>query len=730
MNSFHGFSRFIGICKWTTSHQAINIESEDTIEIENVEASPSLQKLDHQNLLALPINSGSFWNDVAPIEEGSLSQSFSRLHQRVIFNFLTGHGEVERLPCSEILDNQELYGLSRTTSSLEKIHQEVFQLPDQQSIFKFLNGDVFQLLVFLLVSDLESNSVLDTCGDLTRCLSQMDLENSRDKSACFDNTRKGVQDNGPCSIVHHKLQLTDYYATEHLTTDPTVKMNGFTEVIDGNIHSECSFSTSNPFFDSPLHYYQETFNCIKVSDMVIELGSEANQSYLIENLSGMLSKSNCGAEVFEQTTTTYQENLTDFCQHPTNGNYVEATFAIPDPDELLEYLHGTISSPKFLASDTLNGESDNLDFSSHFGYCSPDEVEKLDSITNSSGETLGIDNEYDMFDTLDYEIGSEIGAMTGSFGEMESPDLPSLPDPSQIEQIRWNWSSRDVDFSHFNFDDHEDLLELYELNKPDAQANDDKFCNSPTWPGKRFSRESDLEYDCCKIASQAHEKLHESSASRIYYHQRFDDVSGSQYPPPRIHINTTYQYRNTASLNASGTSGHSFGYFQEYLAIGSDEELKFTIPDPDELMKFLHGNLSSPKFLASDPPNWESDNNHLPSNVGIRSSDEVAKSDNLSGSITNSSITDAKNDSKNSSVSGIEATSGAFEENETHAIPSLPEQSQSEMVRWNWANRNVDSSWFDFGDHEDLLELYGISEQDVQANDDEFCESPTWPGKQ
>ncbi|EGT34619.1 hypothetical protein CAEBREN_00178 [Caenorhabditis brenneri] len=323
-----------------------------------------------------------------------------------------------------------------------------------------------------------------------------------------NNDAIGIE-NGPCSIVSHKLQLAVYYATEHLTTDLTAKMNGFTEVIDGNIHSECSFSTSNPFFDSPLHYYQETFNGIKVSDM--------------------------------------------------------------------------------------------------------------------------------------------------------SPEFPLLPEPYQIEKIRWNWSSRNVDSSHFNFDDHEDLLELYGLNEQDVQANDDEFCDSPTWPGKRFIQESELEYltpmsasfketdssseidgttikgnilkncsrcymdsprDCfCEIVSQAHEDRHENSASRIHYHQSFDNVSDT-LSLPRIHNNTAYQHGNTASLKACGASGHSFGYFQEYPAI------------------------------------------------------------------------------------------------------------EIEKVRWNCSSRDVDSSCFHFGDYEELLKLYGLNEQDVQVNDDEFCNSPTWPGKE
>ncbi|CAL2038968.1 unnamed protein product [Caenorhabditis brenneri] len=474
MISSHNFTRFKGTFYGTSFHQATNIASGNPIEIENVETSPSSQKLDHQNLLALPTNAEPLKNVAAPVEECSLSPSFSRLHQRVVFNFLTGHGEVEKLPCFEISDNKTIHSFS---------HQEAIQGPDQRSIFNFLNGEVSQCLVFLVDFHMESNFGLDTCEHLSRCLSQLDLENSSDKSACFDNTRQDVQDNGSCSFVSHKLQLTDYYATAHLTTDPTVKMNGFTEVIDGNIHSECSSSTSTPFFDSPLHYYQKTFNGVEVSDDVLDFSSEANQIYLIENLSGMLSKSNCDAEIFEQTTTTYQGNIPDFCQHPTNENSVESTFAIPDPDELLEYLHGTLTSPKFLTSDPLNGESENLHFPLNLGYCSADDVAKSDSITNSAGETLGIDNEYGMFDTLGYGIGSEIGAMTGGFGEIETSAIPSLLDSSQIEQIRWNWSSRNVDSSNFDFGDHEDLLELYGLNEQDVQANNDEFCDSPTWPG-------------------------------------------------------------------------------------------------------------------------------------------------------------------------------------------------------------------------------------------------------
>ncbi|CAL2051275.1 unnamed protein product [Caenorhabditis brenneri] len=199
----------------------------------------------------------------------------------------------------------------------------------------------------------------------------------------------------------------------------------------------------------------------------------------------MLSNLNCDAEI------SYQENLSDFCQHPTNGNSVESTFAIPDPDELLEYLHGPLSSPKFLTSDPLNGDSDNFHISLHLGYCSSDEGAKSDNLSDLITDgSSGIDNEYGMFDTLGYGIGSEIGAISGGFGDIESPDLPSPPDSSRIEQTRWNWSSRDVDFSHFNFDDHEDLLELYGLNEQDVQTNDDEFCNSPTWPGKRLVQES------------------------------------------------------------------------------------------------------------------------------------------------------------------------------------------------------------------------------------------------
>ncbi|EGT34622.1 hypothetical protein CAEBREN_09414 [Caenorhabditis brenneri] len=65
----------------------------------------------------------------------------------------------------------------------------------------------------------------------------------------------------------------------------------------------------------------------------------------------------------------------------------------------------------------------------------------------------------------------------------------------------------------------------------------------------------------------------------------------------------------------------------------------------------------------------------------------------------------------------------------THSIPSLPDTSQIEKIHCNWSSREVDFPAFDFDDHQDLLELYGLSEQDVQVNDDEFCDSPTWPGK-
>ncbi|EGT34597.1 hypothetical protein CAEBREN_20204 [Caenorhabditis brenneri] len=64
------------------------------------------------------------------------------------------------------------------------------------------------------------------------------------------------------------------------------------------------------------------------------------------------------------------------------------------------------------------------------------------------------------------------------------------------------------------------------------------------------------------------------------------------------------------------------------------------------------------------------------------------------------------------------------------SIPSLPDTSQIETIRWNWSIREVNSSAFDLDDHEDLLELYGFSEQDVPANDEIFCDPPTWPAKQ
>ncbi|EGT34470.1 hypothetical protein CAEBREN_25215 [Caenorhabditis brenneri] len=93
MNSFQNSTRFIATSYETCFHPASNIVDKDRIGIENVVTSPSLQKTDHQHFLTLPTNSGPLNNDAAPNMEGSLSQRFGRLRQRVVFNFLTGHGE-------------------------------------------------------------------------------------------------------------------------------------------------------------------------------------------------------------------------------------------------------------------------------------------------------------------------------------------------------------------------------------------------------------------------------------------------------------------------------------------------------------------------------------------------------------------------------------------------------------------------------------------------------------
>ncbi|CAL2038971.1 unnamed protein product [Caenorhabditis brenneri] len=812
MTSLHNSFQLMGNCRGTALLQLFNIVNEKYTGISginNVETSPVAS-----HFSTLPINSKSLLmkNVVAPNLGGSLSQRFSRLTQQVVFDFLRGHWEVEELPCFELSGDRRLYKLRQKVSTVEKNDQESTQVkdvvPSQSSVFDFLNGDICQLLIFVVDFDLGSEKVdRSDLYDISIHLSLLDLNSSSDE---FDDMRHSIQENESSSTTSNELQLTGHYAKVHddvewMFTDAVVKDDGCSGEMDENI------------LYSPFHHWHKMFKDDPLSDFVIS--AKGHQYHGSENCHGIMSKLNCNAEIFEQSfkfalekhgfvtgnyheetvtrismllpssesivppvdeehnensdsTFPYHQSFDSFSdahmrlfpgnhdnttfgdmdslndcetsgqsssevfgtleQHPAIGNTEELKFSIPDPDELMKYLYGSISSPKFFASDLSNGESDNFHLSSHFGNRNSDEVAKSDNLSDSTTNGGGVgalnDSEYGTFDIFGITTESEIGATTGAFGEIETPDISSLPDTSDIKRIRWNWCSRDVDSSLFNLSEHHDLLELYGLKEQDVNAFDDNFCESPTWPEEKHIQGSEL----CFI----------KSTSTSTHHHSFDPVSDPQNEwTMEINKETISHCGNTDSSIDFGTSGHPssevFGELGQHPNIGTTDKLKFSIPDPDELMKYLLDTISSPKFLASDQSNGEPDNSHFSSHSGNRNSNEVAKSDNLLDSTTNAYFAAGVNDNKYgifdtfgyATEPGIGAITGAFGEIETSSIPSLLDTSKIEKIRWSWYKREVDSSAFDFDDHQDLLELYGLSEQDVQANDDEFIDSPTWPGK-
>ncbi|EGT34602.1 hypothetical protein CAEBREN_18737 [Caenorhabditis brenneri] len=283
-------------CRGIVLLQFFNIVKEDRTgitEINNVETSPVAP-----HFSTLPINSKSLLmkNLVAPNLGGSLSQCFSRLTQGVVFAFLAGEGKVEELSCMEIFGNNELDGLNKIKPAVEKYDQEVFRVKDavssQKSIFDFLNGDVYQLLIFLVDFDLGSDEMdhynPNAYEILSEHLSLLDMSSSPDRTACLDNTKLSVQDNDVCSTISDKTQLTENYIKEHddvewVKTDAILKDDGFTGEIDENI------------LYSPFHHWHKLIKNDSLSDCPNS-----------ENISGLLL--NFDAGVFGRTFKFTLEN--------------------------------------------------------------------------------------------------------------------------------------------------------------------------------------------------------------------------------------------------------------------------------------------------------------------------------------------------------------------------------------------------------------------------------------
>ncbi|CAL2051276.1 unnamed protein product [Caenorhabditis brenneri] len=462
-------------------------------------------------------------NVVSPNLADSLTQSFSRLTQQAVFAFLRGGGKVEELPCMEILGNKMLNEFKKIKPAVEKDDKEVTHVedavPSQKSIFNFLNGDVRELLIFLvdfgLGSEEMDHSKPDSYESLSQHLLLLGFSSSFDETACLDSTRRNIQENGK-AVFNYFSQNSAHGSSRHalftilshelINDDPLFDLAeisgphqcyGGTELLlnceAGICEQTFKFALENHGFAIE-NYHEQTIartpTLISSSESPVPpVDEELEKKRGIHDNTGCHcgkkdSLDDCGTSGF-----TSSEELGTLEQHPAIGNSEEWKFCFPDPDELIEFLHGSLSSSKFLTSDPSNGKSDNFQFSSLLGNRNSDEVAKLDnlsdSITNGGGVDVRNDSEYEMFDTFGYTTGSGMGATTGAFGEIEISSILSLPDTSQIETIRWKWSSRKVDSSAFDFDDHQDLLELYGLSEQDVQVRDDEFCDSPTWPGRQ-----------------------------------------------------------------------------------------------------------------------------------------------------------------------------------------------------------------------------------------------------
>ncbi|EGT34616.1 hypothetical protein CAEBREN_17262 [Caenorhabditis brenneri] len=502
MTSFHNSSQPMGTCRGTALLQLFNIVNEDRtgiVGINNVKPSPVVQ-----HFSTPPVHSKSLLmkNLVAPNLGGSLIQCFSRFTQGVVFTFLRGEGKVEELPCLDSPDEK--------MPAVEKDDREVTQVedvvPSQKSIFKFLNGDVCQLLIFLLTDhhakvhdDVEWMTTVDAI------LKDYGFSGEIDENILYSPFHHWhkffkddpLSDNLKISVPHQCYGSENCFGImSKLNCDAgifgqtfkfTLGNHGF---VNSNYHEETVARTPMLFCclssESLVPPVDKELNCVSTSTYSQSFASFSHSQrkwrWEIHDNTGCHcgntdSLNDCGTSCY-----------TSLKQHPKIGTTEELKFSIPDPDDLMKYLYDTISSPQFLASDPLNGESDNSQFSSLLEVRNSDEVAKSDnfsdSVTNAGGVGVKNDNEYGMFDTFGYTTESGIGATTGAFRETGASSIPSLPDTYQIEKIRWNWFSREVNSSAFDFDDHEDLLELYGLSEQDVQNNDDEFCDSPTWPGK------------------------------------------------------------------------------------------------------------------------------------------------------------------------------------------------------------------------------------------------------
>ncbi|CAL2038972.1 unnamed protein product [Caenorhabditis brenneri] len=604
---------------------------------------------------SMMIDSSRLVMDNGNAPTGFTVDMFTRLTQRMVFEFLGGHARMEELPClGDLADGNDEFHWITPSPTFSKSSQ--FKLLDSTGNLH-LSSIVFMDLDFISrMVDYLCESVLLGSFDAFSTTFISSLEHFRSK-LISQSADHSIEESHQCSpigsfIIPRKISglMTESLCDSEVSeTQVFMKSDGFSNGID--------------FIRTP----------IPISS------NQSDKKYSKTSVSKMAYRKD-GSNIFD----TINDPVSSIeCMHlgrPGNNISTDESiqkFLIPDSKHLNEFLYGNLDFPMFLASELPDEKIYTFDYPPlHEDTDSVADKDVADLSDSSDSKFKGgiSNNDKKTSGTPGVLIVLEDGSSSGEYKEME------ISGPCNTELLATHWPTG-TDSSFVDVSDHEELLENYGLNNQDEYNDIDYTCASPTWPGKVD--------DAWKEAIQMNLTdldLNMKSLSSFY-----DENSETSVSSP--YLNQMERAFNTSSSPYSSKDylfqGHPFNDgFQNFIEVSipgiTENQLVYSIPNPDTFGDFLFGSLNSPTFLAAELQDEKVD--ILGSPFRACYSDHCAEI------------------ARSSDICNVDLLSLDSSSEDTREFP-------------------LDSS-----DYYELLESYRLNEQD-QYTDDFICESPTWPGK-
>ncbi|EGT34621.1 hypothetical protein CAEBREN_23093 [Caenorhabditis brenneri] len=636
--------------------------------------------------------------------------NFSRLTEHLVFAFLGGYVSMDDLPCLGDLANG-IGGFHRTTSISMNSYSESSQVESLG-----LNGNLHQLSTI----SMDLNFVSRIMEDLRKSVktSECYQEPVESVSILLDSLDASLT---ACSPPEHTSQRTDEIESlPENSINAHFICNKFVKDILNLVHPTPSMPFQQCDFTG-IFVLSTTDNRSHFDS----LDSNNGPDILFENLAFKQHKINVNrtTEIQEVALTNHHHALTSgnlesqFHRHHKNLDDVPVsnlcptrawnnepihdgnTFAIPNPRTLMDYLYGDLEIPRFLDTESSSMQPEDLCF------------------------TIGNNGEGPTF-----SVPSPSQLMNFLYGNLESPVFLFSESIEELVHSISNYADRYSDGSSMGklvsqSADHTNK-ESYQCSAMNSSAIPETVFGLMTkslCDSSGFTNGMDFERVRNPSNSQSAEGSSEVSDSKLSYHQ--DDFSVVYHEPRGPFPKNPTNFFSTASLFLYKCEDDEENMTKDSSSFTSNTD-ESSLMDKNSVSNYCE----NPEVYASSPGcdqkvcNSSSSMFDHPCFLEDCGSDDDSEVADLSGCM-HSGVFVSNENIFNILSMPVESENGSlFDENEITPASSISVECNGERI-------SLDSSFFDLNDHDDNLEMYGLSNQDQYTDIGYKCESPSWPGK-